>query len=1050
MSPRCRSVFVLACMLTLAACSDDAGPTDAASRPLASVMAPLADAGPDAIPGRYIVVLRPTETNAAGVASQLVGAHGGTVHHTYEHALQGFAATLPQQAVDAIRRNPNVVLVEPDAVMHPSTTQPNPPSWGLDRIDARSGLNNSYSYTPDGSGVTVYIIDSGIRITHTDFGGRASVGIDLVDPADGMNGQDCNGHGTHVAGTVAGTLHGVAKGAEVVSVRVFPCSGGAPTSRIIAAVDWVTGNAELPAVANMSLGGGFSSASNSAVMNSIASGIVYAVAAGNDNQDACFASPASTPAALTVGSSTSADTRSSFSNWGTCLDLFAPGSSITSAWATGDAATLTISGTSMASPHVAGVAALYLDDNPLASPATVSDAIKAAATLNRLTTLGFAAPPLGAGSPNALLFSPLTPYGRVTSLNPSSLLFTFVRTSGGGASMMAGDARPLFEATGTGELHAAASAVDDGTVHITSTSDAATAYVSLLNVGTSPLEYTATPDVPWLVASPPDGLVPAGATTILTTTVNSTELSDGTFGGTVTIGTEDDPDTGESIAVTTRVAPATALTLGDAALGLSASAGQLLFFEVSVPPVPELIIAISGGTGDADLYVRYGDVPAFHAFDCRPFAVGNVETCRALFPVPGTYYVMLHAWSSFSGVNLHTHAGGPPQAPSGIAADPFSSSRVDVAWNDDSNNETGFALQRTIIVGGSPTGWDLLNGGPLAPNSTSFSDETVVAGTTYRYRVRSCNTNGCSSWSRSSNVTPPSILDPPTAPNGFTVVPVSTSSIDLSWNVTDVTTEAVHMERRVKVGSSYSPWAEIGEVAGHLDDFTDTALDEGTQYQYRIRACNSGGCSSYVAAPAVKTLSTVPLAPSDAMTIAASGSTLRTTWVDNSGNETRFYMHRRTRNPDNSFGAWAEIARPAANSTQFNDNGLTGGDTHQYRVRACNAAGCSAFSVATAVTVPTVPAAPSGISEAIVSSSAIDVSWTDNSADEDQFQVHRRMKGLDNVFSAWVEIATPAANTTIHSDTGLEAGRTYQYRVRSCNPAGCSTFIVSAQVTTPN
>ena len=299
-------------------------------------------------------------------------------------------------AAAALARNPRVRYIEQDSERFIVDTQLGA-TWGLDRIDQRDlPLSGAYTYTTFAAGVNVYVIDTGIRTTHTEFGGRASSGFTSV--ADGNGTNDCNGHGTHVAGTIGGATYGVAKGVTLYAVRVLNCSGSGSTSGVIAGIDWVTNNHVSPAVANMSLGGGASTALDDAVRSSVASGVTYAIAAGNSNANACNSSPARVSQALTVGSSTNTDARSSFSNFGTCVDLFAPGSNITSAWNTGDAATNTISGTSMASPHVAGAAALYLATDPAALPATVHAAVVDNATINKLSSIG-------SGSPNRLLHS---------------------------------------------------------------------------------------------------------------------------------------------------------------------------------------------------------------------------------------------------------------------------------------------------------------------------------------------------------------------------------------------------------------------------------------------------------------------------------------------------------------------------------------------------------------------------------------------------------------------------------------------------------------------
>ena len=358
--------------------------------------------GDRAIPNHYIVVLDQDAAGKAGdvafvnsEAEALTRAMPGAITNVYAHALNGFSAWMTEAEAAALSEDPRVAYVEEDQIMEASVTQNNPP-WGLDRIGQRNlPLNNAYSYTTTGSGVNVYIIDTGIRRTHTQFGGRAFVGFDAV--GGGQNTNDCHGHGTHVAGTVGGSTYGVAKAVRLFAVRVLNCSGSGSNSGVIAGVNWVTANRIVPAVANMSLGGGVSTALDTAVRNSIAAGVTYSIAAGNSNTNASNSSPARVGEAITVGATTMTDARSSFSNFGSVVDIFAPGSSILSAWRTSDTATATLSGTSMAAPHVAGVAARYLQSNPSANAATVRNAIVNAATLNVLSGIP-------SGTANRLLF----------------------------------------------------------------------------------------------------------------------------------------------------------------------------------------------------------------------------------------------------------------------------------------------------------------------------------------------------------------------------------------------------------------------------------------------------------------------------------------------------------------------------------------------------------------------------------------------------------------------------------------------------------------------
>lgn len=586
-----------------------------------------------AIKDQYIVVFNtPAVINlndpngvsayASSMGARLANEHGIEVRQNFGNSLNGVLVKANAAQIQSLLKDPNIKYVEQDQrvsiePMVEAAGDQGGATWGLDRIDQRDlPLNSNYHYDYDGSGVTAFVIDTGVRNTHNEFGGRASSGYDFID--NDNDSSDCNGHGTHVAGTIGGSTYGVAKNVNIVGVRVLNCSGSGTNSGVISGINWVKNNAQGPSVANMSLGGGASQALDDAVNAAVAAGISFVVAAGNDNSNACNYSPARAANAVTVGSTTSTDSRSSFSNYGTCLDIYAPGSSITSAWYNSNSATNTISGTSMASPHVAGVAALYLAENPALSPTQLTNLLVSRASSGKV--------------------------GDAKTGSPNKLLYSLAGDDGGCGNDCPSDDSPLDNGVGISVSGVQGSSnyfyIDvpagaaDLNIDLAGGSGDADLYVSQ---GSKPTlnsyqcrPYKSGNNESCSFSSPAEGrwyVMLQGYSAYSGATLTATHNAGGGCGS-------------------------DCLENGVPKSNLSGSAGSEQHFTVQVPAGVSLNIATSGGSGDADLYVRAGAAPSTSVYDCRPYKNGNSESCSFQVTQAATYHVMIRGYSAFSGMQL--------------------------------------------------------------------------------------------------------------------------------------------------------------------------------------------------------------------------------------------------------------------------------------------------------------------------------------------------------------------------------------------------------------
>ena len=657
------------------------------------------------IPGQYIVRLRDDVHGVSAAAAAIASAHGGVVRKTFTRAIKGFSIQIPDAAAAGLAMHPHVLYVEQNAVVRAIVDQPDAP-WGIDRVDQLDlPLTTTYAYNATGDGVDVYIVDTGVRFTHRDFGGRAVSGIDLIDYDD--YADDCYGHGTHVAGIVGGRTYGVAKHVRLISVRVLDCDGYGTYEGVIAGIDWITGQHQpgQPAVANMSLAGYYSQALNDAVTASVDAGVVHVVAAANSAEDACYYSPASAPAAITVGATDASDVEADYSNRGTCLDMWAPGNWITSAFVYDDNSAESMSGTSMAAPHVAGASALYLQSNPAGSPSDVVNALKANASTGRITWYD--------------------PYGYKPAPPP------------------AGEDYLLY----TGFIAAAAPPAPEAPATLTATA------VSFSQISLAWADNSTNENAFNIERCQDSGAPCTDFTLVAQVGANSRSYNEWGLSGNITYRYRvsaynsggDSPHSNEAAATTPPAPPPPAAPSNLTATAVSMS---------------QIDLAWSDNSGDEyTFYVeRCQDVGA----PCTDFQVvawmnADATTYSDYWLQSGTTYRYRVSAVNVGGQSEYSNeAAGrtfdpppPPAAPSELTATAVSISQINLAWIDNAGGQAGFYVEQCVGVGCT----SFMQIAQLSSGVTTFSNSGLSSNKTYRYRVRAFNAYGISAYSNTAEAT---------------------------------------------------------------------------------------------------------------------------------------------------------------------------------------------------------------------------------------------------------------------------------------------------------
>ena len=837
-----------------------------------------------AIDNQYIVTLK--NDVASRAFATIEAAMGSQILSVYTAAINGFAAVLDASALERLAKDPSVESIEQDRIVVLQGDQVNPP-WGLDRVDQRSRTRNSrYSYTNTGTGVTAYVIDTGILASHIDFGGRVGAGYTVY--SDGRGTTDCNGHGTHVAGTIGGSTYGIAKAVSLIPIRVLSCSGSGSISGVIAGINWAISDhaSGTPAVANMSLGGAYSASLNSAVANATADGIVFAVAAGNNNRLACSYSPASAPTAITVGAIGGSDDRASFTNYGLCVDVFAPGVSIMSAAITSSSASRMLSGTSMASPHVAGAAALLLQSDPTATPAQIAALIVNSATPDAITGLA-------AGSPNLVLYTGAA----FVSPNPVAPSVPTSLTAVGGV---------------TRASLAWIAPTQSGGAEVTD-------YV---------VEYSSNSGSTWTVFA--DGVSTSTSATV-------TGLTNGT---TYQFRVKAVSSGGTSEASSTATAivgvPSAPTSLSATPLGLSVRLSWTAPTQNGGSAITDYVAQFSADSG-----ATWSTFSDSISTSTTTTVTGLTNGLTYQLRVSAVNSVGTSAYSSV--VIAVPWAASLPSAPLDLAIASYGLNQVGLSWTIPATNG-GDTITDYVIEYSSTSGstWATFSDPVSSIRSTTVTD--LVSGSSYIFRVSARNSAGTGDPSVVSASVRPGV---PTAPCCITEMLIGPQYVALRWGAPtfdggSVVTNYV-IEYTIDDGVSWTTWPE---PTGNGTNRTITGLLDGVPHKFRISARNAvaTGPPSDVSDAYTPLTPTAPGRPLNAVATANTGQVgldWDTPTTDGGAPITDYLIEYSS----NSGSTWTTYVDTVSTATIATIRTLPVGINVLFRVSAINARGTGAASL---------------------------------------------------------------------------------------------------------